>query len=695
MSKPAFYGALSAQEVFFYPDMALDALPERLRIDLPLDGKPGVQLLLRTGGEAIRLTLEGGGFALSGVVADPDVTAMVLQSLAPYGAQAAVAQAAERTFARLSALQKDSGGFASYGVECSESSAQVLLALDAWGLPFDDPRFVKNGHTAAEALLSFWRKGQGFVHTAQPDQSIAIVSCEQGLLALAGVYLLRAAISYGKMQLLNRAVSRYFTCNLRIQISDKIQRLPVSFVDHTPVGDILSRMTEDVSRIGGSLHTVLDTITGGFLQILAIAVVMFLQNWQLSLAVIAFMPVSIWLSAKIAGRSETYFHQMFKQSGELYSVVEEAYTNYATTKAYNLEEHCAERHAEINDARRVSEAKATYLSAIVQPVIAASNSLAYIAINLLGGWLIVRQGVPVGVIVTLVLFARQFSEPLEQISNGLSTLQQAKAAAKRVVDLLELPEEAPIEQELPAGGDGSVEFRHVDFSYEPDTELIQDLNLHVEKGQHVAIVGPTGAGKTTIVNLLMRFYDVDSGSILLSGRDIADYSRASTRDRFGMVLQDTWLFGGTIAENVAFGKPDATREEIIRACDEAYCDHFIRTLPQGYDTVIGSDTSSISSGQKQLLTIARALLAQRELLILDEATSNVDTRTELLIQKAMDRLMRGRTCFIIAHRLSTIVDADLILVLRDGRIVEQGKHRDLLEKKGFYYEIYKSQYDIA
>ena len=285
-----------------------------------------------------------------------------------------------------------------------------------------------------------------------------------GLLALLGVYLLRAAVSYGKMQLLNRAVSRYFTCNLRIQISDKIQRLPVSFVDHTPVGDILSRMTEDVSRIGNSLHTVLDTITGGFLQILAIAVVMFLQNWQLSLAVIAFMPVSIWLSAKIAGRSETYFHQMFKQSGELYSVVEEAYTNYATTKAYNLEEHCAERHARINDARRVSEAKATYLSAIVQPVIAASNSLAYIAINLLGGWLIVRQGVPVGVIVTLVLFARQFSEPLEQISNGLSTLQQAKAAAQRVVDLLELPEEAPIEQDLPAGGDGSVEFRHVDFS---------------------------------------------------------------------------------------------------------------------------------------------------------------------------------------------------------------------------------------
>lgn len=516
-----------------------------------------------------------------------------------------------------------------------------------------------------------------------------------GLLALLGVYVLRAVVSYSKMQLLNRAVSRYFTCNLRIEISDKIQRLPVSFVDNTPVGDILSRMTEDVSKIGNSLHTVLDTITGGFLQILAIAVVMFMENWQLSLAVIAFMPLSIWLSAKIASRSEIYFHRMFKQSGELYSVVEEAYTNYATTKAYNLEAQCGARHEELNQQRRVSEAKATFLSAIVQPVIAASNSLAYIAINLLGGWLIVRQGVSVGVVVTIVLFARQVSEPLEQISNGLSTLQQAKAAARRIVDLLNLPEEAPLPDALPAGGDGSVEFRHVDFSYDARTPLIQDLNLTVQKGQHVAIVGPTGAGKTTIVNLLMRFYDVTSGSILLSGHDISQYSRASTRDRFGMVLQDTWLFGGTIAENVAFGKPDATREEIIRACDEAYCDHFIRTLPKGYDTVISSDTAAISGGQKQLLTIARALLAQKELLILDEATSNVDTRTELLIQKAMDRLMRGRTCFIIAHRLSTIVDADLILVLRDGQIVEQGKHRELLDQKGFYYEIYKSQYDIS
>ena len=515
-----------------------------------------------------------------------------------------------------------------------------------------------------------------------------------GLLALAGVYLLRAAISYGKMQLLNRAVSRYFTCNLRIQISDKIQRLPVSFVDHTPVGDILSRMTEDVSRIGGSLHTVLDTITGGFLQILAIAVVMFLQNWQLSLAVIAFMPVSIWLSAKIAGRSETYFHQMFKQSGELYSVVEEAYTNYATTKAYNLEEHCAERHAQINDARRVSEAKATYLSAIVQPVIAASNSLAYIAINLLGGWLIVRQGVPVGVIVTLVLFARQFSEPLEQISNGLSTLQQAKAAAKRVVDLLELPEEAPIEQELPAGGDGSVEFRHVDFSYEPDTELIQDLNLHVEKGQHVAIVGPTGAGKTTMVNLLMKFYPLGGGEIRIDGVPLSQMTREHVHDLFGMVLQDTWLFEGSIRDNLCYGKEGITDEQLDQVTRATGLYHLIHTLPEGYDTLL-SDKLNLSAGQKQLMTIARAMIENAPMLILDEATSSVDTRTEMLIQQAMDTLTKGRTSFVIAHRLSTIKNADKILVMRHGDIIESGTHEELLQKGGFYAELYNSQFEQA
>ena len=516
-----------------------------------------------------------------------------------------------------------------------------------------------------------------------------------GLLALLGVYTLGAGVRYGNMLLMNRMVSRHYTCAIRIRMSDKIQRLPVKFVDSTPVGQILEQMTDDVSAMGNSIHQIVDTLMQGLLQIVFIAAALLAEDWRLGLIVLATTPISMLLSVVISNASEKYYRQMFQEGAQLYSIVEEGYTNFSTTKAYNLEQAMVEKHRAVNGRQQKVQARAAFISGLVQPIIVLTNALTYIAINLVGGYLVVKGSLPVGTVVTVILFARQFSAPLEQISEGFSQMQRTTAAARRVFHLLELPEEAPIEQELPAGGDGSVEFRHVDFSYEPDTELIQDLNLHVEKGQHVAIVGPTGAGKTTIVNLLMRFYDVDSGSILLSGRDIADYSRASTRDRFGMVLQDTWLFGGTIAENVAFGKPDATREEIIRACDEAYCDHFIRTLPQGYDTVIGSDTSSISSGQKQLLTIARALLAQRELLILDEATSNVDTRTELLIQKAMDRLMRGRTCFIIAHRLSTIVDADLILVLRDGRIVEQGKHRDLLEKKGFYYEIYKSQYDIA
>ncbi len=515
-----------------------------------------------------------------------------------------------------------------------------------------------------------------------------------GCIALAAVYIVKSLFLWGKMLLLNKAVSRYFTCNLRIQISDKIQRLPVSYVDNTPVGDILARMTDDVSRMGNSLHTVLDTIMTGFLQAIAIAIVMLMENRVLACAVLVLVPVSVVLSTFISKASRGHFRTMFRESGKLYSVIEEAYTNYDTTKAYNLEEDCGRRHAVINARQKKAEAKAHFLSSIVQPIITVTNALAYIAINLIGGWLIVKEGVSVGTVVTIVLFARQISAPLEQIASGIANLQQAGAAARRIVTLLELPEEAPIEKELPDTGDGSVEFKAVDFSYSEDIPLIRDLNVHVEKGQHIAIVGPTGAGKTTLVNLLMRFYDVNAGTISLGGHDMAEYSRESTREKFGMVLQDTWLFQGTIAENVAYGRPDATREEIIRACDEAYCDHFIRTLPQGYDTVVGTDTVTASGGQRQLLTIARALLADKELLILDEATSNVDTRTELLIQKAMDKLMRGKTCFIIAHRLSTIVDADRILVIRDGAIVEQGRHEELLAKNGFYAEIYNSQYSI-
>lgn len=516
-----------------------------------------------------------------------------------------------------------------------------------------------------------------------------------GLLLLLGLYVGYSVLSYTKMQLLNRVVSRYFTCALRIRVSDKIKRLPVSYVDQTPVGDILSRMTEDVSTMGNYIHQIIDTLMSGFLQLIAIAVMMLFEEWLLALMVLALTPVSLWLSVFISSKSEKYYHAMFTEGGNFNAHVEESFTNFATTKAYHLEEYTEKNNDIINDRHRAAEAKANFTGSLVRPIITFSNALAYIAICLVGGWLLVSGSVAsVGVIVTILLYAKQFASPLEQIAGGLGDLQHAKAAARRVFKLLDLDELENADGKLPHAAKGSVRFEHVDFSYDKDSPLIQDLNIDVKPGQNVAIVGPTGAGKTTIVNLLMRFYDIDKGRILIDGVDCATLSREEVRDQFAMVLQDTWLFRGTIAENVAYGKPDATREEIIAACDRAYCDHFIRTLPDGYDTVVGDDMTNLSGGQKQLLTIARAMLADRRLLILDEATSNVDTRTEILLQRAMDNLMKERTCFVIAHRLSTIVDSDLILVLDHGRIVEQGTHRQLLAKKGFYYEIYTSQYAI-
>ena len=515
-----------------------------------------------------------------------------------------------------------------------------------------------------------------------------------GCLMLAAVYLLQSGMNWLKMFLLNNVVSRYFTCSLRIRLSEKICRLPVSFVDKTPVGQIIERMTNDVSVIGGSIHDIVDTLTLGFFHIVAISVTMLAEDWRLGLIVLLLTPLSIWLSVTVSAKSEVYYDTMFEEDGKLHSVVEESYSNYHTTKAYNHEADTIAAHSEVNLRERKAETSANFLSAIVRPCICFANALAYIIICIAGGALIVKESVSVGAVVTIVLFAKQFSAPLEQIAYGLSSLPRTKSAARRVFELLDTPEEQPLEGRLSAQIQGAVRFEDVCFSYEKDKPLIRNFSIDVKPGQKVAIVGPTGAGKTTIVNLLMRFYDVDSGRILVDGQDISGICREDIRSIFGMVLQDTWLFSGSIAENVAYGRPGADREEIIRACDDSYCDHFIRTFPQGYDTQLSEDSTGISGGQKQLLTIARALLADRKLLILDEATSNVDTRTELLIQKAMDKLMKGKTCFVIAHRLSTIVDADLILVMRDGQIVETGTHRELLEKKGFYHTLYSSQYAI-
>ena len=536
-----------------------------------------------------------------------------------------------------------------------------------------------------QKLYDFWESGrQGSIRPA-------IVP---GLLLLLAVYASNGLFSYLNMQLMNRVVSRHYTCDIRIKISEKLKRLPVRFVDQTPVGDILSRMTGDVSEIGGYVHQIFDVMVKGVFQLLMIAVAMFLENWVLACFVILLTPLSVWMSTKLASMGEKYYDEMFASSGKLTEQVEEVFSNYPTTKAYNLEEYTAEKHAAINRKLQKDTAKANFAGSVVQPLIKLTNAFAYILINLVGGILMLRYGVGVGVVVTIVLYARQFASPLEQIAMGIANMNHVKASARRVYAILDMEEEENPDGKLSHPARGAVELENVSFSYTPEEPLIEQLNLSVEPGQKIAIVGPTGAGKTTIVNLLMRFYDVCGGTIRLDGQNIGTLSREEVRGCFGMVLQDTWLFRGTIYENVAYGKPGASREEVEEACRKAYCDHFIRTMPDGYDTVIGEDTTNLSGGQKQLLTIARAILAAKPLLILDEATSNVDTRTEILIQKAMDELMRDKTCFVIAHRLSTIVDSDRILVLNHGHIVEQGTHQELLKQKGFYHKLYTSQYAV-
>lgn len=564
----------------------------------------------------------------------------------------------------------------------------AFVALVSVALSLVTPEILR---ALSDRLYDYWEPA----HLGQPatfDNHAFALGC----VLLAAAYAGSSLAGIGEMLITNNVVSRHFTCAIRIRMSDKIRRLPVRYVDQTPNGEIISHMTDDVSTMGTTIHSFLETLISGVLKLLGIIVLIFMLNPILAAAVIVFVPLSLILSAKIAGKSEKYFAEVRKKNGEMYALTEETFTGFDTVKAFHLEQRQRERQGTLCDDMRDAARKGTFLASIVQPIVALSNNIAYIAICIIGGIFVANNlfGMSVGTIVAFVLYARMFAGPLESIAQGFSMLQHTIASAERVYRMLDEEEMTETAEETAPEGKGNVQFESVDFSYDPKQPLIKGLTINVHAGEKVAIVGPTGGGKTTIVNLLMRFYDVDGGRILVDGKDVMQMPRNALRSVFSMVLQDTWLFSGTIYDNIAYGRPDATEEEVHEAAKRAHVDRFIRSLPNGYDTVINEETTNISGGQKQLLTIARAYLANRPILILDEATSNVDTRTEILIQRTMDDLMRDRTSFVIAHRLSTIVDADTILVVNNGSIVEQGTHRELLEKNGFYAEIYNSQYEL-
>lgn len=512
---------------------------------------------------------------------------------------------------------------------------------------------------------------------------------------LAVVYLVSAAFGALTKAVMNYSVSSFFTCKIRIKMSEKIARIPIKTVDSTPNGEIISRMTNDVSIMGGSIHDIFGVVINGVIQLVMISVIIFTRDATMALAVIVFVPLSLALSALLASKSEKHFNESRTLAGKLYSICEENLACFDAVKIFSIEKAQNEKYREVTQKYATYARKGYFVSGLVSPIVGLINHLSYIAICIIGAYLVINGRVNVGALVAFIMYTKLFSGPLESIANGMSMIQSTVASARRVYDYLDGEE---MEETEPCGNinvRGEVHFEDVSFSYVPEKPLIEHLNIHVHPGQKVAIVGPTGGGKTTIVNILMRFYDPQAGKVLVDGKEIVAMNRSEVREMFGMVLQDTMLFSGSVYDNIAYGKEDATREEVMEAAKKAHIDSFIDALPNGYDTEINEDSTNISAGQKQLLTIARAYLSDRPILILDEATSNVDTRTELLIQKTMDELMQGRTAFVIAHRLSTIENADMILVVDNGSIVEQGTHKELLARDGLYAKIHYSQYPKA
>ncbi|WP_042374150.1 ABC transporter ATP-binding protein [Neobacillus jeddahensis] len=527
----------------------------------------------------------------------------------------------------------------------------------------------------------------------EPGATIDFDYIGQIIILLIGLYILSAAFAY-LQQYIMAGVAQKTVYNLRKEVEEKLNRLPLKYFDARTHGEILSRAVNDVDNISTTLQQSLTQLITSIVTIIGVIIMMLSISPVMTLIVIVTLPLSGVAIAKIAKKSQQYFKGQQKSLGQLNGHVEEMYTGHKVVKVFGHEQKSIEKFEGINDSLYQSGWKAQFVSGMIMPLMSFINNIGYVLVSVVGGILVTKKAIEIGDIQAFIQYARQFSQPIAQTASIANVIQSTIASAERVFEILDETEEVP-ESSVPkiiTAPKGEVRFEDVSFGYSEDELLIEEMNINVKSGQKVAIVGPTGAGKTTLINLLMRFYEINSGRILIDEIDTRELKREKLRSLFGMVLQDTWLFNSTIRDNIAYGREGATEEEIVAAAQAANADHFIRTLPDGYDTILNEEASNISQGQKQLLTIARAILANPAILILDEATSSVDTRTEVQIQKAMDHLMKGRTSFVIAHRLSTIRDADIILVMNNGSVIEKGNHQELLEKGGFYADLYNSQF---
>lgn len=564
--------------------------------------------------------------------------------------------------------------------------AVLLMALLSTVFGIVSPKLLGNATT---------KLFEGFIAEREgvPGAEMDFAYIWQIILILIGLYLFSSLFAYIQ-QYLMAGIAQKTVYTLRKDTEEKLARLPLKYFDSRNHGEVMSRVVNDVDTISGTLQQSLTQMITSVITLMGAFVMMLTISPLMTLIVMLTLPLSLIIMKTIVAKSQPYFKGQQQALGELSGHVEELYTGHSIVKAFGREQQAIEQFEEINQRLYQSGWKAQFLSGIMMPLMMFISNIGFVLVCVVGGLLVIRGSIPIGDVQAFIQYVQQFSHPLTQVANIANIIQSTLAAAERVFEVLDEAEETadPKPAAVPFLPEGRVRFEQVSFGYKAEEQIIRDMDIDVLPGMRVAIVGPTGAGKTTLVNLLMRFYDVGKGKITIDGRDIRELPRGELRSLFGMVLQDTWLFNGTIQDNIAYGRAGATDTEIVQAAKAAHADHFIRTLPEGYETILNEEASNISQGQKQLLTIARAILADPSILILDEATSSIDTRTELLIQKAMSGLMEGRTSFVIAHRLSTIRDADLILVMNEGEVIEQGNHAELLERGGFYAELYNSQF---